>query len=60
MMSRSECECVVYSNPTLSRVLLYRGIYIPRAFSDTLPPSVCLRSQPLEANVKLLKANKIG
>ena len=49
----------LYSNPTVLRHLLYRGICISREWSSAVPPSNCLRSASFEANIKRLTPAKI-
>ena len=48
----------IYSIPTVSRYLLYRGICISRERSSAVPPSNGLCSASFEANVKRLTPAK--
>ena len=43
-------SCHLYSDPTISRHLLYRGISISRELSSTAPPSDYLRSRQMSSS----------
>ena len=54
--------CLLYSDPTISRHLLYRGISISRELSSTAPPSDYLRSRQMSNShfqQKLCKISRI-
>ena len=60
--SRFAPNFYLYSDPTISRHLLYRGICISREFSSTAPPSDYLRSRQMSNShfqQKLCKISRI-